>query len=164
MYIYFLHIKEMMFLETVPTVIRQATTADVEALITIMNEYIGDFYQKPKPSVEKLHHLITTLLDLQLGVQFVVEQNDQTVGFATLYFSFSSIKADKVTIMNDLYLQEHLRDTEVEVQLFKHCQTYTQDHGFAHMSWVAAPHNTRAHRFFDRMGCTRVDWVDYMIV
>ncbi|TKJ86266.1 GNAT family N-acetyltransferase [Paenibacillus sp. CFBP13512] len=147
-----------------PTVIRQATSTDVDALTTIMNEYIGDFYQKPKPAVEKLHHLIHTLLELQLGVQFVVKQNNQTVGFATLYFSFSSIKAEKVTIMNDLYLQEHLRDTEVEVQLFKHCHKYTQDHGFAHMSWVAAPHNTRAHRFFDQMGCTRIDWVDYMIV
>ncbi|WP_342671995.1 GNAT family N-acetyltransferase [Paenibacillus sp. CFBP13512] len=151
-------------MESIPTVIRQATSTDVDALTTIMNEYIGDFYQKPKPAVEKLHHLIHTLLELQLGVQFVVKQNNQTVGFATLYFSFSSIKAEKVTIMNDLYLQEHLRDTEVEVQLFKHCHKYTQDHGFAHMSWVAAPHNTRAHRFFDQMGCTRIDWVDYMIV
>lgn len=154
----------MIVLESIPTVIRQATSTDVDALTTIMNEYIGDFYQKPKPAVEKLHHLIHTLLELQLGVQFVVKQNNQTVGFATLYFSFSSIKAEKVTIMNDLYLQEHLRDTEVEVQLFKHCHKYTQDHGFAHMSWVAAPHNTRAHRFFDQMGCTRIDWVDYMIV
>lgn len=154
----------MIVLESIPTVIRQAKSTDVDALTTIMNEYIGDFYQKPKPAVEKLHHLIHTLLELQSGVQFVVEQNNQTVGFATLYFSFSSIKAEKVTIMNDLYLQEHLRDTEVEVQLFKHCHKYTQDHGFAHMSWVAAPHNTRAHRFFDQMGCTRIDWVDYMIV
>lgn len=153
----------MIVLESIPTVIRQATSTDVNALTTIMNEYIGDFYQKPKPTVEKLHHLIHTLLELQLGVQFVVEQNNKTVGFATLYFSFSSIKAEKVTIMNDLYLHEHLRDTEVEVQLFKHCHKYTQDHGFAHMSWVAAPHNTRAHRFFDQMGCTRIDWVDYMI-
>lgn len=154
----------MIVLESIPTVIRQATSTDVDALTTIMNEYIGDFYQKPKPAVEKLHHLIHTLLELQLGVQFVVEQNNQTVGFATLYFSFSSIKAEKVTIMNDLYLQEHLRDTEVEVQLFEHCHKYTQDHGFAHMSWVAAPHNTRAHRFFDQMGCTQIDWVDYMMV
>ena len=153
----------MIVLESIPTVIRQATSTDVNALTTIMNEYIGDFYQKPKPTVEKLHHLIHTLLELQLGVQFVVEQNNKTVGFATLYFSFSSIKAEKVTIMNDLYLHEHLRDTEVEVQLFKHCHKYTQDHGFAHMSWVAAPHNTRAHLFFDQMGCTRIDWVDYMI-
>lgn len=52
MYIYILHITEMIYLETVPTVIRQATTEDIEALITIMNEYIGDFYQKPKPPVE----------------------------------------------------------------------------------------------------------------
>lgn len=151
-------------MEIAKAVIRQATTEDVDALIQIMNEYIGDFYQKTKPPVAKLQNLITTLLELQLGVQFVVEQDQQTVGFATLYFSFSSIKADKVTIMNDLYLQEHLRDTEVEVQLFKHCQKYTQDNGYAHMSWVAAPHNTRAHRFFDQMGCTRIDWVDYMIV
>lgn len=100
MYIYILHIKEMICLETVPTVIRQATTEDIEALITIMNEYIGDFYQKPKPPVEKLYQLITSLLQGQAGVQFVVEQHQQTVGFATLYFSYSSIKADKVTIMN----------------------------------------------------------------
>ncbi len=143
--------------------IRQTTQEDLNSITTLMHEYIGDFYQKPLPPLEQLHHLIHTMAAGQQGVQFILEEDGQPAGFATLYFLFSSIKAAPVTNMNDLYVKEHLRGTEAELQLFHTCVQYTRDHQFAHMAWVAAPDNVRAQQFFEQNGCTLVPWVDYMI-
>jgi hypothetical protein len=83
-----------------------------------MYEYIIDFYQRPKPLVEKVHNLIDTLLEMKRGIQFVAEDNGELLEFATIYFSFSTTKAEQITVMNDLYLVEKARGTGVAQQLF----------------------------------------------
>jgi len=145
-------------------VIRDAELDDLNDLSELMYEYIVGFYKKPRPDIEKLHQLIQTLLQKKEGVQFVAEQEGKLIGFATLYFTFSTMKADRYTVMNDLFVIEPLRDTEVEAHLFLECQRYTQEHQFTHMSWITAADNKRAQRFFDKMGGVQGDWINYTIV
>ncbi|TVY11070.1 GNAT family N-acetyltransferase [Paenibacillus cremeus] len=145
-------------------VIRYAELDDLNGLTELMYEYIVGFYKKPRPDSEKLHQLIQTLLKKQEGVQFVALLDGKLVGFATLYFTYSTMKADRYTVMNDLFVIEQLRDTEVESQLFLKCHKYTKEHQFTHMSWITAADNTRAQRFFDQVGGIRGDWVNYSIL
>jgi ribosomal protein S18 acetylase RimI-like enzyme len=145
-------------------VIRNAEPDDLNSLTELMYEYIVGFYKKPRPATEKLHQLIQTLLEKREGVQFVALQDGKLVGFATLYFTFSTMKADKYTVMNDLFTIEQYGDTEVESQLFLECHRYTKEHQFTHMSWITATDNNRAQRFFDKMGGIQGDWVNYSII
>jgi hypothetical protein len=65
--------------------IRQANAADMEALISLMNEYIVDFYKRPQPTKKQLRNLINHLFHHpDAGVQFIATQNDEAVGFSTL--------------------------------------------------------------------------------
>ncbi|MEC0229953.1 GNAT family N-acetyltransferase [Paenibacillus alba] len=144
--------------------LRNAQANDVNHLTELMYEYIVGFYQKPRPATEKVHALIQTLMDEQKGIQFVAEQDGKLIGFATLYFAFSTMKADKITIMNDLFVLEQFRHTEVEAELFVHCQNYSRDHGYAYMSWITAPENKRAQHLFDKLGGVQGEWVNYSIV
>jgi ribosomal protein S18 acetylase RimI-like enzyme len=145
-------------------VIRNAEPDDLNSLTELMYEYIVGFYKKPRPATEKLHQLIQTLYEKREGVQFVALQDGKLVGFATFYFTFSTMKADKYTVMNDLFTIEQYRDTEVESQLFLECHRYTKEHQFTHMSWITATDNNRAQRFFDKMGGIQGDWVNYSII
>jgi len=145
-------------------VIRYAEPDDLLSLTELMLEYIVGFYKKPQPDIEKLHQLIQTLVEQKEGVQFVALLDGNLVGFATLYFTFSTMKADKYTVMNDLYVTEPLRDTQVEAQLFRECHKYTKEHQFTHMSWITAADNKRAQHFFDKMGGMQGDWVQYSIL
>lgn len=145
-------------------IIRNAELEDIRNLTKLMYEYVVDFYQNSWPGDEKIHQLIQTLLEKQSGIQFVVEKDQKLIGFATLYFTFSTMKAGMVTTMNDLFLLEPYRDTDVETQLFLTCQRYTQEHGFAYMSWIAATTNKRAQQFFEKMGSNQGDWANYSIV
>ncbi len=144
--------------------IRMAAPEDVAGLTELMYEYIVDFYKNPGPPVEKVHHLIQTLFDNQQGKQFVLEDNGQLVGFATLYFTFSTMKADKIAVMNDLYVKEAYRNSELESQLYLTCKNYCTEQGFANMTWITSVNNKRAQAFFKEMNAVQgKDWVHFSL-
>lgn len=145
------------------TNIRKAEAKDINQLTELMYEYIVDFYQKPKPPVEKVHQIFYTLLNHKEGIQFVVEQNEKLVGFATLYFTYSTMKASKVAVLNDLYVQDDFRGTDVAKELFRATKIFISENEFAFMSWVTAKDNKRAKRFYEKMGANLVDWQNYSI-
>ncbi|SDX96919.1 GNAT family N-acetyltransferase [Paenibacillus sp. CF384] len=144
-------------------VVRNVEFGDVNGLAALMHNYIVDFYKKAWPGDRVVRQLIQTLLEKQEGIQFVAIKDGETVGFATLYFTYSTLKAERITVMNDLYVMEPYRDTQVESQLFLACQRYTHDLGYARMSWITAKDNTRAQCFFDKMGGVQDEWVNYSI-
>jgi hypothetical protein len=74
-------------------IVRLAQSEDIEQLTDLMYEYIVDFYKRPKPLEAKLRDLILMLLNGSEGVQFVAEQDGRLVGFATLYFTYSTLRA-----------------------------------------------------------------------
>ncbi|WP_308637936.1 GNAT family N-acetyltransferase [Paenibacillus silvisoli] len=144
-------------------VVRNAEFSDVNGLVALMHNYIVTFYGKAWPGDRTVRQLIYTLLEKHEGIQFVALQDGELVGFATLYFTYSTMKAERITVMNDLFVLEPYRDTIAESQLFLACQRYTEDLGFARMSWITAKDNARAQVFFDKMGGVQGDWVNYSI-
>src|SRR5699024_7384167 len=108
----------------VTVVIRPTEQTDKEKVTPLMSEYIVDFYKRPRPSVEKVHRLIDILVEQKDGIQYVAEVSGELVGFATLYFTFNTTRADKITVMNDLYVIERFRGTGVAQKLFKTCEQY----------------------------------------
>ncbi|QYR23908.1 GNAT family N-acetyltransferase [Paenibacillus sp. sptzw28] len=144
--------------------VRSAELKDLTSLTELMYEYIVGFYQNPGPPIDNVHHLIRTLFDKQHGIQFVVEEIGRLVGFATLYFTFSTMKTDKIAVMNDLFVKEPFRDTELESQLYLACKKYCIDRGYANMTWITSINNTRAQSFFNRMNAIQgKDWVHFSI-
>lgn len=144
-------------------VIRSTDKQDLNDLSDLMYQYIVDFYQRPKPPIEKIHNLIEVLLEKNRGIQYIAEQDGELVGFATLYFSFSTTKAEKITIMNDLFVVENVRGLGVAEALFKSCEEFTKENGYAHMAWVTTTDNKRAQKFYDKMGGSIGDWLNYSI-
>lgn len=144
-------------------VVRQSTENDLLQLTDIMYQYIVDFYKRPKPPVEDVHGLIKMLLEGKEGIQYVAEREGQLVGFVTLYFTYSTTKASKIAVMNDLFAVEHERGTGVAQQLFARAENYTKEKGYASMSWITATDNYRAQRFYDKVGGTQGDWLSYSI-
>ncbi|MCY8235203.1 GNAT family N-acetyltransferase [Priestia endophytica] len=89
--------------------IRLVIQEDVLKMVPLMKEYIVDFYQR-KQSVEKIKQHFTYLLAHQSqGVQYVAEHKGELIGFATLYFSFSTLSLQKNAILNDLYVSPSYR-------------------------------------------------------
>lgn len=144
--------------------VRNVEASDATRLADLMHKYIVGFYNNPWPGDDQIAELIQTLLEKEEGIQFVAEKDGELVGFATIYFSRSTMKVQKITVMNDFFVLEPYRDTKVESLLFMACQKYTQDMGFSHMTWITSAENERAQQFFHQAGAVQGNWLTYSIV
>lgn len=65
-----------------------------------------------------------------VGCQFIYRQTGIVVGFATIYFSFTTTIAAKVAVLNDLYTLPNHRGNGIGRQPIGHCRTYaaTNEH------------------------------------
>ena len=65
--------------------------------------------------------------------------------------------------MNDLYVKEEWRGTDVAKKLFENCTQYSKDNGYLKMEWASAKDNFRGHGFYDKMGGSKSEWLFYSI-
>ncbi|MFK7696376.1 GNAT family N-acetyltransferase [Paenibacillus sp. HJGM_3] len=145
-------------------VIRAVNKEDIPQLLELMIEYIVDFYQKPKPAEESLNGLIEHLLDYpSSGMQFCAEKNGKLLGFATLYFTFSTLQVKRAAILNDLYVSSEARGQKLGEKLFQACLGFIRENHFAYMTWETAKDNIVAQSLYKKMGGHQSQWVTYEI-
>ncbi|WP_282940744.1 GNAT family N-acetyltransferase [Paenibacillus sp. RC67] len=143
--------------------IRPVEPKDTDQLIQLMYQYI-DFYERPRPDEGTLRLFIANLQqEPSSGMQFVAEQGGVLVGFATLYFTFSTLQLKRAAIMNDLFVASAQRGSRIGEGLFQACLEYIRSNGYAYMTWETAQDNTAAQSFYDKMGGHRSDWLVYEI-
>jgi ribosomal protein S18 acetylase RimI-like enzyme len=145
-------------------IVRQATNQDILELYKLITEYIVDFYKQPMPDESELKGLIQHLLENpSVGLQFVAEFDGQLVGFATLYFTFSTLRVKKQAILNDLYVKSDIRGKRVGEKLFQACLHYIRENDFCSMTWETAKDNKVAQSLYNKMGGEISPWLFYEI-
>jgi GNAT superfamily N-acetyltransferase len=86
------------------------------------------------------------------------------VGFATLYWFFSSTKATDAVLMNDLFVRQDVRGGGVGRALIASALAEARKRGAAHLEWFTAPGNAVAQRLYDSVpGAGRSTWLAYEI-
>ena len=145
-------------------VVRPAKHDDRLPLIELIKGYFA-FYRTPFPGENKLEALLEVLEnDSDRGVQLVAEADGGLQGFATLYACFDTLIADRILVMNDLFVDPTARNRGVGAALFDACLAYASAHGYARLDWVTAADNQAAQRFYERHGGRRGPWVSYSLV
>ncbi|MEW9053130.1 MAG: GNAT family N-acetyltransferase [Neobacillus sp.] len=145
-------------------VVRRANVEDIQSLKGLMFQYIVDFYKKPRPAEEDLTGLIQHLQNNPAsGLQFVAEKDGELVGFATLYFTFSTLQVKKAAILNDLFVSPEARGLKVGENLFQTCLAYIRENGYAYMTWETAKDNVVAQSLYNKSGGQISDWLVYEI-
>ncbi|MGJ8685899.1 MAG: GNAT family N-acetyltransferase [Spongiibacteraceae bacterium] len=95
------------------------------------------------------------------GCQFLARESGDVVGFATIYFTFTSSITAKVAVLNDLYVSPDHRGEGTGRQLLEHCREYAAASGAARLQWVTAPDNEPAQRLYDAMATSKSSWHFY---
>ena len=137
---------------------------DLEELLPLMRGYC-DFYGV-SPSDDALLALSRALIaDPQHeGLQLIARGADgRAVGFATLYWSWETLAAGRLGVMNDLFVAEAARGTGLADRLIAACRERCADHGAATLAWQTAKDNHRAQAVYDRIGGRRSEWLDYSL-
>jgi GNAT superfamily N-acetyltransferase len=143
--------------------IERVTEAHVTELLPLMRGYC-DFYEVD-PSDEALLALSRALIadPEREGVQLLARNEGQAVGFATIFWSWATTSAERIGVMNDLFVAPEARGTGVAQELIEACRAECAARGAGKLSWQTAPDNAAAMKLYDRVGATREQWVDYWL-
>jgi GNAT superfamily N-acetyltransferase len=144
--------------------ITRVAADDLTDLLPLMRGYC-DFY-RASPSDGDLLALATALIadpDRE-GLQLIArERGGLAVGFATIFWAWSTTDAARLGVMNDLFVLEQARGMGLAERLIEACRAEAARHGASRLTWQTAPANVRAQAVYDRVGATRERWVDYWL-
>ncbi len=141
------------------------TPADFDELLVLVRGYC-DFYEVT-PSDRDLRAVFAALAEdpVNEGVQLIARDDEgRAVGFATVYWSWSTAQAARIGVLNDLFVTPEARGRGAAEALIAASVEQCQQRGAGHLSWQTATDNHRAQRVYDRVGATREQWVDYFLV
>ena len=145
--------------------IATVTEADLPELLPLMRGYC-DFYEVD-PTDEALLALARTLIadPEHEGLQLIARDDDgAAVGFATIFWTWSTLTAERLGVMNDLFVSEAARGGGHADALIAECAARCRDRGATELAWQTARTNERAQAVYDRVGAKRDDrWLDYSL-
>ena len=82
-------------------------------------------------------------------------------GFACAYWTFSSVEAVRVALLNDLFVAEGFRGAGAGAALIDAAAAAARECGMTRLRWMTALDNRRAQRLYERTGAERSAWFEY---
>jgi len=138
--------------------------AELDDLLPLVRAYC-DFYAV-SPSDEELLTLSRALIadPEREGVQLLARDAEgRAVGFATIFWSWATTSAERIGVMNDLFVAPEARGSGTAEALIEACRVECAARGAGKLTWQTATDNERATKVYDRIGATRETWVDYWL-
>jgi GNAT superfamily N-acetyltransferase len=141
---------------------------DLPELLSLMRGYCA-FYEETagvaQPSDQALLAKSRALLadPEREGVQLVAwsDEDGTPLGFATLFWTWSTLSAARLATMNDLFVIPAARGSGLAEALIAACVKHAREHGCTRLAWSTALDNVRAQAVYDRVGGERSQWLDY---
>jgi GNAT superfamily N-acetyltransferase len=137
---------------------------DLPDLLPLMRGYC-DFYGS-NPSDEALLAMARALIaDPQFeGVQFIArDDSGQAIGFATIFWTWSTNSAARIGTMNDLFVAPEGRGSGAADALIRACVDRCRERGAVRLQWQTALDNHRAQAVYERVGGKLERWLDYSL-
>ncbi len=88
-------------------------------------------------------------------------RGEELVGYACLYWHFTSLVPAETVLMNDLFVAEDRRGEGIGRALIEASAQVGRERGAHHLEWATAPDNETAQRLYDSTGAERSEWVEY---
>ena len=144
--------------------IETVAEGDLPELLPLMRGYC-DFYEV-SPADEALLGLSRTLIadPEHEGVQLIGRDDDRNaIGFATIFWTWTTLSASRIGVMNDLFVTADARGTGLADALIRECVERCRARGAKSLGWQTAKDNECAQAVYERVGGQRSEWLDYSI-
>jgi GNAT superfamily N-acetyltransferase len=140
------------------------TEADLGELLPLMRAYC-DFYGVA-PGDEALLGMSRALIadpDHE-GLQLIARgDGGAAIGFATIFWTWSTLSAARVGTMNDLFVHPDGRGGGAADALIGACLERCRERGAVALDWQTALDNHRAQAVYDRVGGKQERWLSYSL-
>jgi GNAT superfamily N-acetyltransferase len=137
---------------------------DLDDLLPLMRDYC-DFYGVAPTDEDLLAMAGELIADPEReGVQIIARDDEgRAVGFATVFWSWSTLSAARIGVMNDLFVAPAARGGGIAEALIAECRERCRARAARSLGWQTAKDNAPAQAVYDRIGAKREEWVDYSL-
>jgi GNAT superfamily N-acetyltransferase len=98
------------------------------------------------------------------GGELIAAWDDgRPVGFANLYWTFSSVAAGPIVLLNDLFVVEGQRGAGIGRRLIEFSVRRTEERGASRLEWRTELDNRVAQRLYERFDTVRTVWLNYAL-
>jgi GNAT superfamily N-acetyltransferase len=140
--------------------IRLARVDEIEEMLPLIRAYC-EFYET-EPDDEGLRRMFETLIgEPSQGAVFIARADGRAVGFATLDWKWSSLKAARIGYLEDLFVDPEARGKGIADALIEICAERCRELGMPAMEWLTAPDNRRAQQVYNRTGAESGTYLEY---
>jgi GNAT superfamily N-acetyltransferase len=146
---------------TAPLRVEPIATAELDTLLPLIASY-QRFYEVGEVDDERNRAFFSRFLaPSEEGMLIGAWRGGELVGYACLYWHFTSLVPAETVLMNDLYVTEPYRGEGVGHALIDAAAAVARERGAHHLEWATAPGNETARRLYDRTGAERSEWIEY---
>ncbi len=138
-----------------PLSTRRATLADLDVLAPLFDAY-RCFYDQAE-DLTRARNFLTERLQRDESVVLLAEIDRVAAGFTQLYPSFSSVRAARVWVLNDLYVAASARRCGVAQALLAAAADFARGDGAIRLVLETAPDNHAAQALYTAQGWLRYD-------
>lgn len=142
--------------------IESATQNDLPGLLPLLRGYCDFYgYSPPDDRLTAMAEALIAASDPE-GMLLVARAGDGSViGFAAVGWKWSSLRAARIAVMEDLFVTPESRGQGAADGLIEECAARARKHGAPVLSWLTAPDNHRAQAVYERVGASGDLWLEY---
>lgn len=135
--------------------------SDLPDLMPLMRGYC-DFYRVDPADADLTAMMRALIADPREGLQLIArDETGAAVGFATVFWTWQTLYAARVGVLNDLFVTEQTRGTGAGRALIDRCLQLCRERGAQKLVWETAPDNVTAQRLYDGIGAEKSSWLTY---
>ncbi len=135
--------------------------SDLPDLMPLMRGYC-DFYRVDPADADLTAMMRALIADPREGLQLIArDEAGAAVGFATVFWTWQTLYAARVGVLNDLFVTEQTRGTGAGRAVIDRCLQLCRERGAQKLVWETAPDNVTAQRLYDGIGAEKSSWLTY---
>ena len=134
--------------------VRQATIHDLDLVAPLFDSY-RQFYDRPADLGLAKRFLRERFQHHESVLLLAVNEQGVGIGFTQLYALFSSVRAARTYLLNDLFVVPEARRAGVAVALMREAADFARAMGAVGMSLSTAHTNASAQRLYESLGWKR---------
>jgi GNAT superfamily N-acetyltransferase len=141
--------------------VEPVTAAQLDELLPMIAAY-QRFYEVERIDEERNRAFFSRFLGpSEDGLLLGAWRLGELLGYACLYWSFTSLIPAETVLMNDLFVDPSARGEGVGRALIEASAAAGRERGARRLEWVTQTANHTAQRLYDSTGAERSEWIEY---
>jgi GNAT superfamily N-acetyltransferase len=141
--------------------IEPISAGQLERLLPMIAEY-QRFYEVEEVDEERNRTFFARFIaPSEDGMLLGAWREGELLGYACLYWHFTSLVPAETVLMNDLFVAAEARGQSIGRALIDASAAVARERGAHHLEWATAPNNETAQRLYDSTGAARSTWLEY---